>query len=197
MKNLKMIKTVPVNKPTKIKRDFPISDDYKRNLEQSNNEKIQISFAMTDLSHDFFNLGGTCNKWSQAFLESFHELCKISKKELLSGRYEDRFRPHKLEWNELDFEFNISHLEQYECRQISLSSSRGRIHGVFIGNVFYIVWVDPQHYLYHDSKFGPRRKIEPPETCCQRHDEVIKELYEKIEEYENLLDELTEPKKSE
>jgi hypothetical protein len=61
-------------------------------------------------------------------------------------------RCHSIDWNQTtETGFGLVHEEQLVSQpyQFQLSSNEyGRVHGFFIDNVFYIVWLDPDHLLY-------------------------------------------------
>lgn len=62
-------------------------------------------------------------------------------------------RAHTHDWARTSEKEGYSHLTTQlracEAWQFQLSANEhGRIHGILIDEVFYIVWVDPQHLLY-------------------------------------------------
>jgi hypothetical protein len=61
-------------------------------------------------------------------------------------------RCHTIDWPDTsEGAFGIPEEEQVVDTpyQFSLSSNEhGRVHGFFIGEVFYVVWLDPEHQLY-------------------------------------------------
>lgn len=62
-------------------------------------------------------------------------------------------RAHKIDWDRTSEKNGFSHLnEQIQSAmpyQFQISANEyGRIHGFFIDNVFYAVWLDPNHELY-------------------------------------------------
>jgi len=61
-------------------------------------------------------------------------------------------RAHKIIWGDTSEPNGFSHLpEEFQAKagyQFSDGSKRGRIHGFILGEVFYIVWLDPTHALY-------------------------------------------------
>lgn len=62
-------------------------------------------------------------------------------------------RAHKHIWPETTEPEGFSHLndrlKQAEPWQFQLSSNaHGRVHGILVDEVFYIVWLDPDHKLY-------------------------------------------------
>jgi hypothetical protein len=156
------------NKPQVNVKKFPIPqekiDELKRN-EKDN--KIIFSFRFLDLMHEAFNLGGVCINWVNDLFFMLRDVSGITKKQLLN-EYREHYRPHIHKWSELDysFEFSEEFYEQVECRQIRIEKSKGGIHGFLIGNIFYIVWLDPHHNLYPDEKYGGRKFFKPPQTCC-------------------------------
>lgn len=72
-------------------------------------------------------------------------------------------------------------VELKDCYQIRISKSKGGIHGVFNGNIFYVIWLDPLHNMYPDDKYGGLRKIKPGSTCCKDRDKIIEQLRENID----------------
>lgn len=60
--------------------------------------------------------------------------------------------------------------------KIRISKSKGGIHGIFVDNVFYVIWFDPHHNLYPDKNHGGLRKVTPPSTCCKDRDKELKQL---------------------
>lgn len=62
-------------------------------------------------------------------------------------------RSHSHDWASTTEKDGYSHLSKQlqECApwQFSLTANEhGRVHGILIDNVFYIVWLDPEHSLY-------------------------------------------------
>jgi hypothetical protein len=62
-------------------------------------------------------------------------------------------RAHTLDWTETSEKSGYSHLtqqlQQCEPWQFCLSANEhGRIHGILIDEVFYVVWLDPGHKMY-------------------------------------------------
>jgi hypothetical protein len=65
----------------------------------------------------------------------------------------DALRCHAIEWERTCEKNGFSHLnEQLRANQpwqFSISANEhGRVHGFFVANIFFIVWIDPQHKLY-------------------------------------------------
>ena len=60
------------------------------------------------------------------------------------------FRCHPIRWEETSQRGFPIKRELYDgcAYQFSIMKSRGRIAGFIVGDIFYIVWVDPYHKLY-------------------------------------------------
>ncbi len=88
-----------------------------------------------------------------ALLERLRDLGSLSVLELLSSRH-PALRCHRIHWADTTEPAGFAHINAIARSQIvpyqfSLSSNaHGRVHGYFIGDVFYVVWLDPEHQLY-------------------------------------------------
>ena len=86
-------------------------------------------------------------------LERLRDVCGMTVLELKTCR-NAALRCHAIDWAETTEPAGFSHLNasirrEFEPYQFSISANEhGRIHGFFIEEVFYIVWVDPDHRLY-------------------------------------------------
>lgn len=161
-------------------------------LRTRNNEKLVFSFKFLDLEHEAFNLGGTCINWVNDLFNTLKEVSNITRKELTIDLI-SHYRSHVHDWSKLDYHYGFgkNFYEQVECRQIRIAKSKGGIHGFLIGNVFYIVWLDPHHNLYPDENYGGRKFFKPPETCCGYRDEELKKLREENERLKIEIEKLT------
>ncbi|WP_018664660.1 hypothetical protein [Heyndrickxia acidiproducens] len=72
------------------------------------------------------------------------------------SRQRKGLRFHDIDWNDTCEDcFGIPNEEELVDKpwQFAISANEyGRVHGFFIGNVFYIVWFDPEHKLYNKKK---------------------------------------------
>ncbi len=61
-------------------------------------------------------------------------------------------RAHSIVWEETTEPAGFSHLNEQlrgvRGYQFEVSQGEGRVHGLFIDDSFYIVWLDPNHELY-------------------------------------------------
>ena len=72
--------------------------------------------------------------------------------EVLANR-SSSLRIHPIEWEQTSEKQGFANLnEQLQSLtpyQFHISSNEyGRVHGFFLGNVFFVVWLDPKHKLY-------------------------------------------------
>jgi len=189
-KNKKFIANVKI--PDKKKSKFPIDSLSMETLRSRQNEKIIFSFRFLDFSNPAFNLGGICEKWYPELFNMLSDVSKLNRNELIIT-HDKVYRCHRHDWDSLDYTFNFDDefLKQIDCRQIRIAKSKGGIHGILIGNTFYIVWIDPHHNLYPDERYGGRKFFSPPETCCSHRDSELEKLKQKNEELMLMLDECT------
>lgn len=139
----------------------------------SGDTNIVFSFASLEWT-DYFGLDGTCNNWSFDLFNMLKDISTKKKIDLIQDKYK-KYRVHTHETatppNQLP-----SGIALKDCYQIRISQSKGGIHGIFVENVFYVIWLDPLHNMYPDDRFGGLRKIKPPNTCCRDREEKISKL---------------------
>lgn len=152
-------------------------------------DTVVFSFASLERT-EYFNLDCTCPNWSSDLFNMMKSISETSKRDLLSNKYRT-YRVHTHE-NANPPSPLPDGVALKDCYQLRISTSKGGIHGVFVENVFYIIWVDPLHNMYPDERFGGLRTIKPPSTCCMDRDVQIdsllqqnKELKEEIELWES------------
>ena len=168
MKNSRIPKASEVSESTsKIKR------------QQLTFTQSAISFSFEALeTTEYFNLDGTCINWSSELFNMLKEVSSIKKEELISGSYANsKYRVHSHE-NATPPSKVPDGVELKDCYQIRISKSKGGIHGVFNGNVFYVIWLDPLHNMYLDDKYSGLRKVKSGSTCCKDRDQIIEQLRE-------------------
>jgi hypothetical protein len=101
--------------------------------------------------HEWFHCREKGASYLLTLLDRLKSLSDLSVRELLTNR-SSALRCHPIDWDGTsEAGFRLPNEEQLVDTpyQFSLSANEhGRVHGFFIDEVFYIVWLDPDHLLY-------------------------------------------------
>ncbi|MGI0492333.1 hypothetical protein ACN4EG_11160 [Alkalinema pantanalense CENA528] len=112
---------------------------------------VSFSFKYLKTDHKKFNWNDREISYWITLLDRLKNLSGLTAVELKSNSSKS-LRCHPIDWNDTSENgFGIPDEEQVVDTpyQFSLSSNEhGRVHGFFIGEVFYAVWLDPNHCLY-------------------------------------------------
>jgi hypothetical protein len=126
-------------KPTKVDNPQYISFSYKY-LKNDNHK-----FCINSKSQEYIA------NYLQTLLERLRDLSSMTVNEITVINAKS-LRCHKIDWADTtETCFGLMNEDQLVDipYQFQLSSNEyGRIHGFFIENVFYVVWLDPDHLLY-------------------------------------------------
>ena len=118
---------------------------------------ISFSFKYFNGSHDKFSCKYRDGGYWLTFVSRLRDLSGLTALELRQGSNKT-LRCHAIDWvRTSENEFGIPGEEQLVDTpyQFSLSSNEhGRVHGFFIDEVFYAVWLDPDHQLYSGNPAG-------------------------------------------
>lgn len=126
---------------------------------------VRFSFHYLDMDHECFNCGGEDSGWFRSLLETIKEISRLTYYEFSEQRNHYRLHPNNLDKLGYDFKLPTYIHDQIETYlQFSLSKSKGRAHGFFIENTLFIVWLDPDHNLNRDLRFGPMETYPPVRT---------------------------------
>ncbi len=112
-----------------------------------------ISFSYTYFQYDNnkFSIKDKDAKYLQTLLQRLRDLSSMTVNEM-TVKNAKNLRCHPINWKDTtENGFGLLNEEQLVDTpyQFQLSSNEyGRVHGFFIENVFYIVWLDPDHKLY-------------------------------------------------
>jgi len=114
-------------------------------------KKISFSFKYLDSNHSKFSIDLQNTIYWQTLINRLKDLSGLTRLELIQNSSK-ALRCHKIDWKDTsEKSFGLPNEEQLVDipYQFSVSSNEhGRIHGFFIQEVFYIVWLDPEHKLY-------------------------------------------------
>ncbi|NJN22716.1 MAG: hypothetical protein HC812_18010 [Leptolyngbya sp. RL_3_1] len=112
---------------------------------------IGFSFKYYQNNHRKFSANEKTTAYWLTLMERLKAISGLSKQELLVNRSQT-LRCHPIKWEDTsESGFGLSNEEQLVDTpyQFSLSSNEhGRVHGFFIDEIFYIVWLDADHLLY-------------------------------------------------
>ncbi|NET71718.1 MAG: hypothetical protein F6K62_12515 [Sphaerospermopsis sp. SIO1G2] len=144
-------------KQKKIKKSNPsVSSASKiKPTQVEHSQLITFSYKYLNNNHEKFSI----SKKSQEYIVKYLEVLLERLRDISSMTYYDMtvknariLRCHPIDWNDTtENGFGLVDEEQLvgQPYQFQLSSNEyGRIHGFFIENIFYIVWLDPDHLLY-------------------------------------------------
>lgn len=114
-----------------------------------------FSFSCFDRTHKFFNLGGVTVSW---FIDLLDCLKSVSGKTIadLKNSIHDF---HPVNWSRTNVKCPS---EQGEYWQFRINKSKGRVIGLLIENVFYVVWLDPHHNITNSEGYGGIKKFQTP-----------------------------------
>jgi hypothetical protein len=114
-------------------------------------QNISFSFKYFQANHGKFSCNGKELAYWLTLLERLKALSSLTVQELLVNR-SSSLRCHPIRWEDTSEKgFGLPNEEQLVDTpyQFSLSSNEhGRVHGFFIDQVFYVIWLDPNHQLY-------------------------------------------------
>lgn len=182
---------IPVPQRSQIEKSSRIPNQVKN--KQTSPSKVLFSFMAVE-KNEYFNLDGTCQNWSADLFDTIQKVSGIPINEITAGLYSGKnspFRIHKHQDAHAPCKVPPD-VSLEDMWQIRISLSKGGIHGVFVENVFYVVWFDPLHNLYPDENHGGLRKVIPPSTCCKDRDSEIEKLKKELETMKRDRDEWME-----
>lgn len=113
-------------------------------------ENIIFSFRHVDFENKKFQMPENKPEYFTEVVNRFKEVCRLTLGQL-TGKDARVFHCHAINWNtatESGFKNISTELQDAKDYQFSITKVKyGRIHGVLLGNIFYIVWFDPDHKL--------------------------------------------------
>jgi len=84
-------------------------------------------------------------------IDRFRAVCNMTRKDMWRNRLPLKHHPidFKKDKGITEKSFDLGQDVDDDAWQFSLTANEhGRVHGYFVGNVFYVVWLDPDHQLY-------------------------------------------------
>lgn len=140
-----------INKPTPPPGNPAISEA-KKLAEKKATELINFSLKYLDNNSEKFLYTSHTGDYFCEVLDRIKNLSSLTKQELLSNR-SSTLRTHPIDWKKTSMPKGFGFPKHEEIvdvpYQFAVSGNEhGRIHGFFISNTFYIVWLDKDHSLY-------------------------------------------------
>jgi len=121
--------------------------------------RISFSFHFLQIEHPKFSIVDRKFSYFETLIARLKQISGMERKHLAgsSGYNNKTLRYHPFLWEETTEKgFGIpdeGHIVEEPIQLCSLSQGEhGRVHGFFIENVFFIVWLDPHHRLISGKK---------------------------------------------
>ena len=122
-------------------------------LSEIHSSLVGFSFKYLEIGHEKFHLPDTTAKpqYLEALFDRMKQICSMRCQEFRQAG--KALRSHSIDWNGTSEPAGYSHLpEQMQgCQPWQFSLAReelGRVHGLWVGNIFFAVWIDHEHQLY-------------------------------------------------
>jgi len=128
--------------------------------------RISFSYKYLETQNSKFPCGNGDIKYWTTFIKRLKAISSMTAKELQNNNSK-ALRCHRIDWAETTEKngFGIpkpkdeygKEIENYdiaaEAYQFAITANEcGRVHGFFIEEIFYIVWLDPNHLLYESKE---------------------------------------------
>lgn len=115
-------------------------------------EGISFSFRYYQDDKNKFSIGGRDAKYLASLLRRLRDLSQLNAQEVINNQSKS-LRCHGIAWKDTTEAngFGIPNEDELVNMpyQFQISANEyGRVHGFFSENVFYVVWLDPDHNLY-------------------------------------------------
>lgn len=152
------------NKNNKIKISKSPLEQIKVSNDISGKNKLIISYEFLCLNNNKYSLDllsdyRTAVKSMKEYYKKINEYCGIENFKLKISsdvKYRQNNHIHPIDWSDNQIRedgFNClkpSLMEQIrsDCWQLGINNQGFRIHGFFIENIYYVVWLDPTHQLF-------------------------------------------------
>lgn len=143
-------------KSKKFRHTNTEQDSKFKNSGASSDSSLTFSFRFLCFEHEDCHFGEEEASYFLKVLERLKHVSTVKVNDFISGTNRT-LRNHRINWEDTTQKDGFSHLnEQYHAYppyQFSVSANEyGRIHGFIIGNVFHVVWLDPNHSVYSGKK---------------------------------------------
>jgi hypothetical protein len=115
-------------------------------------EGVSFSFRYYQDDIEKFSIAKRDARYLASLLRRLRDLSQLNAKEMINNQSKS-LRCHKIDWQDTTEPngFGIVNEDQLVNTpyQFQISANEyGRVHGFFSENIFYIIWLDPEHNLY-------------------------------------------------
>ena len=119
------------------------------------NLHLSFSFQYLDFNHQKFDFRGRGFEYFATLLDRLKALSSLQRQDFVQT-HSKAWRIHPIDWQdvtETTFATGAAGaaIEEHDLAawQFQLSANEhGRVHGFLIADIFYVVWLDPNHLLY-------------------------------------------------
>lgn len=115
-------------------------------------QTIMFSFKHFDNTNEKFSISNSRQPYFDKLLTRLQDVSRLKESELRFNNAHG-LRSHSIKWNDTTEPLGFKHLKgqlrDIEGWQFEISSNKyGRVHGLLLNGVFYVIWFDPEHLLY-------------------------------------------------
>ena len=120
---------------------------------EDDKNRITFSFRHLDLfNYKKFSIGRCQEGYLDTLLKRLRDLSHNTVGELVGNRSK-ALRSHPIKWSDTTeragFKYLNTQLREKEAWQFELTKDKhGRVHGFLMDDIFYVVWIDPDHQLF-------------------------------------------------
>ncbi len=143
---------MPPKKPKKTNTRNKQSTSEIKRISVEIPKETSFSFRYLQNDNPKFTILNRDARYFESLLIRLRDLSTLTFTEIINNRSKS-LRCHLIDWKDTTEPngFGIPNEEQIvnSAYQFQISSNEhGRVHGFFLENIFYIVWLDPNHNLY-------------------------------------------------
>lgn len=139
----------------KLKNKVPIKNqqlaETRSGFERSVKELVNFSFSYLEENHPKFPFRHEDVFYYMELLKRLKAVNTLKLQEVLSNR-SNALRAHPIKWDqttEPGFGLPAENTIAHDPYQLSIGANKhGRLHGFFVFNTFFVVWLDKHHALY-------------------------------------------------
>lgn len=135
-----------------IKSHFPPSSErFPTPRLPDDTENVRFSFAHLDFSNTKFQISRCDYTYFNSLLNRLKDISNMRMKDF-RGKHLKSLKNHVIIWSETSepegFSSLNEQLQDAPAFQFAVTANKhGRVHGIILEAIFYVVWLDPEHKL--------------------------------------------------